>query len=128
MSVVSCKGCGGIFAFLPRGLCAECIDRREESFHAVRDYLRDNPGASVIAACTETGVEERLVAEFIREGRLQIADHSSSETLQDQMAKEALRARLAGELAARQSAEAAATRPAAEQRQARRSGMRSRLP
>lgn len=127
MSVVSCKGCGGIFAFLPRGLCAECIDRREESFHTMRDYLRDHPGASIIAACTETGVEERLVAEFIREGRLQFADHSSSETVQEQMAREALRARLAGELAARQSA-AAAARPPADAQQARRSGMRSRLP
>lgn len=126
MSVVSCKGCGGIFAFLPRGLCADCIDRREESFHAVRDYLRDNPGASVIAACTATGVAERVVAEFIREGRLQFADHAGSETLEQQAAREALRARLAGELVARQTAEVAATKPTADP--PRRSGMRSRLP
>ena len=127
MSVVSCKGCGGIFAFLPRDLCAGCIDRREESFQAVRDFLRDHPGASVIAACTKTGVEERLVAEFIREGRLRFADHSGSETVQEQLAKEALRARLAGELAAHQGAGAVAPRPASEP-QPRRSGMRSRLP
>lgn len=126
MSVQSCKGCGGIFAFLPRGLCAECIDRREESFHTVRDFLRDNPGASIIAACTTTGVEERLVAEFIREGRLQFADHSSSESLRDELAKEALRARLAGELAARQGGALAGARPAPDQ--PRHSGMRSRLP
>ena len=126
MSVQSCRGCGGIFAFLPRGLCAECIDRREESFHAVREFLSDNPGASVMAACTATGVRERVVAEFIREGRLRFADQSSSESLQEQMAGEALRARLAGELAASQSAEVVATRPAADQ--PARSGMRSRLP
>lgn len=125
MSVVSCKGCGGIFSFLPRGLCADCLDRREEDFRAVREYLRDNPGATVIAACTETGVEERLVAEFIREGRLQFADHGGAETVRDQMAREELRVRLAGELAARQSAEAAAaSAPGARTR----SGMRSRLP
>ncbi len=39
----------------------------------MREWLRDNRGASIIAACQATGVEERLVAEFIREGRLQFA-------------------------------------------------------
>jgi predicted amidophosphoribosyltransferase len=105
-AVQSCKGCGKLFSFLPRGLCADCIDLREERFQTVREWLRDNRGASVIAACQATGVEERLVAEFIREGRLEFA--GPTESAKDLQAREALRAKLAGEMTAAQAAPPAA--------------------
>ena len=92
-AVQSCRGCGKLFPFLPRGLCADCIDLREERFQTVREWLRDNRGASILAACQATGVEERLVAEFIREGRLEFA--GPTESPKDQQAREALRAKLA---------------------------------
>lgn len=118
-AVQSCKGCGKLFSFLPRGLCADCIDLREERFHTVREWLRDNPGASTMAACQATGVEERLIAEFIREGRLRFAG-AETQTAKDQQAREALRAKLVGEMTARAEADARAA-------QARRRGMKSRI-
>jgi len=99
--VQSCKGCGKLFPFLPRGLCADCIDVREEHFRTVREWLRDNRGATVIAACQATGVEERLVAEFVREGRLEFA--GPTESAKDQQAREALRAQLVGEMTSSQA-------------------------
>ena len=103
-AVQSCKGCGKLFGFLPRGLCADCIDLREERYHTVREWLRDNPGASIIAACQATGIEERLIAEFIREGRLQFAG-SDTESAKDLRARETLRAKLVGEMTARTEAD-----------------------
>lgn len=100
-AVQSCKGCGKLFPFLPRGLCADCIDVREERFHTVREWLRDNRGASIIAACQATGVEERLVAEFIREGRLEFS--GPTESAKDLQAREALRAKLVAEMSASQA-------------------------
>lgn len=109
-AVQSCKGCGKLFSFLPRGLCADCIDLREERFQTVREWLRDNRGASVAAACQATGVEERLVQEFIREGRLELA--GPPEPTRDQQAREALRAKLAGDMAdARANAPVPPSRP-----------------
>lgn len=100
-AVQSCKGCGKLFPFLPRGLCADCIDVREERFQTVREWLRDNRGASIIAACQATGVEERLVAEFIREGRLEFS--GPTESAKDLQAREALRAKLVAEMSAGQA-------------------------
>jgi len=100
-AVQCCRGCGNLFPFLPRGLCAGCIDVREERFQTVREWLRDNRGASIIAACQATGVEERLLAEFIREGRLELA--GPTESAKDQQAREALRAKLVSEIAAAQA-------------------------
>ena len=121
-AVQSCKGCGKLFPFLPRGLCADCIDVREERFRTVREWLRDNPGASIMAACQGTGVEERLIAEFIREGRLEFAG-SGAESVEDQQAREALRAKLVAEMAAGGGAQNASRSSG----QAPRRGMRSRI-
>lgn len=121
-SVQACTGCGGLFPFLPRGICADCIDLREEQFHTVREWLRDNGGASVMAACQATGIEERIIAEFIREGRLEVAGQGSP-SVEEQREQDALRARIASQLAA--SANAAATTPAGSS--APRRGMRTRV-
>ena len=118
-AVQSCKGCGKLFSFLARGICPDCIDLREQRFQTVREWLRDNPGASIMAACQATGVEERLVAEFIREGRLQFAG-VETESARDAQTREALRAKLVGEMTAQ--AEAARTTAAPQPR-----GMRSRI-
>jgi hypothetical protein len=68
--IEACRGCGGIYSYLPRGLCAECLDRREAAFQTVKEWLHENPGASVARVSLETEVAESLIAEFIREGRL----------------------------------------------------------
>lgn len=71
-SIEKCRECGNLFAFLPRGVCGGCIDRREAAYEAVRDWLRENPGASVRDASEATGVEQSLIASFVREGRLEL--------------------------------------------------------
>lgn len=121
-AVQSCKGCGKLFSFLARGICPECIDLREERFQTVREWLRDNPGGSIMGACQATGVEERLVAEFIREGRLEFAGAGAApESARDQQVREALRAKLVGEM----TAQAEAAQSAAGQQMRR--GMRTRV-
>lgn len=124
-AVQSCKGCGKLFSFLPRGHCADCIDLREERYRSVREWLRDNPGASIIAACEATDISERLVAEFIREGRLEFVD-AHPESVKDRQAREALRAKLVGEMTAKAPADQAAA-TASTSTEATRRGMRSRL-
>ena len=65
-----CKGCGRIFPFLARGVCADCLGRIEEQFELVREHLRENPGARVAEIAAATGVPEADIAGFIRAGRL----------------------------------------------------------
>jgi hypothetical protein len=119
-AVQSCRGCGKLFPFLPRGLCADCIDLREERFQTVREWLQDNPsGASISAASKATDVTEGLIGEFIREGRLQFAG-AESESVKDRQAREALREKLIDEMTAKAESE----RRSAQQV---RRGMRSRI-
>lgn len=95
--VEACRACGGLFPFLPRGVCAACIDLREHHYAEVREWLLDNRGASIVRAAEATGVEESLILEFLREGRLEFVGAEQATTA----AEEELKQRIRRDLAAR---------------------------
>lgn len=99
MSVQRCSECGGLFANMPRGVCAGCLDQRERDFRVVRDWLRDNRGAGIPEATEATGVDEGVIVRFIREGRIEIVDPTSDPALQRQREDEERRAELVRQLA-----------------------------
>jgi uncharacterized OB-fold protein len=73
MSVVKCQDCGGLFSFLPRGVCGACLEEIEVDYRTVRDYLRDNPGTAVYQVSEATEVDESRIQKFIAEGRIDFA-------------------------------------------------------
>lgn len=120
--VEACRGCGGLFPFLPRGVCAACIDLRERRYAEVREWLLDNRGASVLQAAEATGCPDSLIMEFIREGRLEFIAPEMATTPAEQELKERIRRDLA-ERAADTAAPPATGRPSAGRTAL---GMRSR--
>jgi predicted nucleic acid-binding Zn-ribbon protein len=99
VSVERCSECGGLFAHLPRGVCTGCLDRRENDFRTVRDWLRAHRGAGIPEASAATGVDEGVIVRFIREGRIEIVDPSSEPALRRSGEDERLRAELVRRLA-----------------------------
>ena len=97
--VETCRECGGLFAFLPRGICADCQDIREEHFQTVKDWLLQNRGVGVRAASEATGVGEGLIASFIRDGRLEFVG-VGPEQLEGLDHEEDVKARIRAQLAA----------------------------
>lgn len=69
--VVACRGCKKFFNYLPRGLCAECLEARDVVFRQVRDFVYANPGSTISEVSDATGVDMRTVRELIRDGELQ---------------------------------------------------------
>lgn len=69
----NCSICGRLFAYQQGGrtVCSRCREQEEEQYMVVRKYVRDHPGASVFEVAEETGIEEELILQFLREGRLQ---------------------------------------------------------
>jgi hypothetical protein len=97
--VETCRECGGLFAFLPRGICAGCQDIREENFQTVKEWLLQNRGAGGRAASEATGVGEGLIASFIRDGRLEFVG-VGPEQLEGIDHEEDVKARIRAQLAA----------------------------
>ena len=121
--VEACRECGRLFGFLPRGVCIDCQDLREQRFQAVKDYLRENAGASILQTATETGVEEGLIVGWVREGRLQYAGPDAGR-LEGIDHDEDVKARIRAQLAAQAGGQGTDPRPPAAA--PRHLGMRSR--
>ncbi|MGF7184478.1 flagellar operon protein (TIGR03826 family) [Desulfitispora alkaliphila] len=77
MSVKNCPQCGRIFMYTTRNLCPRCIEEDEENYLKVKEYLWENPGANIAVVSEETGVSEKKIISYLREGRLELSKNSS---------------------------------------------------
>ena len=72
----NCAGCDRPFLYTGNNLCPNCLKEEQKQFEKVYHYLRDNPNASIAQLCDDTGVDEKLILKFLRQGRLQLAKAS----------------------------------------------------
>ncbi|MFW6278719.1 MAG: flagellar protein [Bacillota bacterium] len=71
MEIINCRKCGRAFAYSagPK-ICQSCKEKEEDKYEIVKDYLWDNPNASIEKVHQETEVEKELIIKFVKEGRL----------------------------------------------------------
>lgn len=67
-----CKYCGTIFQSAGGNECPRCMKEKEEKFTVIKEYLYKNQGASVAEISAATGVDEKLILYFLRDGRLEM--------------------------------------------------------
>lgn len=77
MEVKSCRRCKALFHHVvgPQ-ICPKCKQLDEEDFQNVKEYLYENPGATMPMVCEEANVTVRQVQRYLREGRLTVAEDS----------------------------------------------------
>jgi flagellar operon protein (TIGR03826 family) len=68
----NCKLCGKIFVKTTASVCPTCGKEQEKMFEKVYTYIRvqKNREATVHEVSQDTGVEEDLIHDWIKEGRL----------------------------------------------------------
>lgn len=75
MTLARCKRCGAIFQkVIDRDLCPSCLEKEEEEFRKVKEFFRQHPKARLEEVSEATGVDRKVILEFLKEGRLQIAE------------------------------------------------------
>ena len=70
--VATCKQCGKLFQTIGSVYCSVCVVEMDEAFKIVKDYLYDHRDATVVDVIKGTGVSEKYVLSFLKEGRLDI--------------------------------------------------------
>ncbi len=80
MTLTSCEKCGRKFGSLSgETTCTKCsAENIESDFKKVRDYLYDNPGATVKIVAEGTGVAERVILKLLKDERIEIKDEHNS--------------------------------------------------
>ncbi|MDE5414039.1 TIGR03826 family flagellar region protein [Alkalihalobacterium chitinilyticum] len=71
----NCPRCGGIFIKALRSVCDKCHREIDQMYQTVYTFIRkrDNRKATLQEVVEATGVSEDYILQFIREGRLQLA-------------------------------------------------------
>lgn len=76
MDIRNCRRCSRIFQYKGSKYCSSCMLELDDIFIKVRDYIYDNPDANILTVSQETEVEEGIILEFLREGRLELTSPS----------------------------------------------------
>lgn len=77
MDVRNCKKCGRVFNYLSgMPICPACREKTEEKFQEVKEFVRDNKGATIYEIAEKCDVEEGQIRQWVREERLEFASDS----------------------------------------------------
>ena len=72
IDIRACTHCGSLFNSYGTKVCAECADKLDEMFVELREFVYDNPNVGVKEISKKTGIETKIILEFLRQGRLEI--------------------------------------------------------
>ena len=75
MDIRNCAKCGKLFTYINSPICGDCVKKEEEIFEEVRDYIKENPNATVIEVSNETGVSTNKIYDYLREGKLEAVEN-----------------------------------------------------
>ena len=77
MEFRNCRNCGRVFQSNGYGrICPKCQMEDEANYALVKEYIYDNPGATIPEVSGATGVDQGKILQYLREGRLEIIGHS----------------------------------------------------
>lgn len=77
MDVRTCKSCKRLFNYLAGPVvCPACVEKLEEKFQEVKEYIRENPHSSLQEVSEANDVTVKQLKNWVREERLKFADDS----------------------------------------------------
>ena len=74
LNVRTCTLCGKMYKYKGYPICPACIKQMDEDYVTARDYLYDHPGAGIQELSEETGIDEKVILQMVRMGRIQFAE------------------------------------------------------
>lgn len=78
MNVKNCRRCGKIYAYDGFRICKECRNADIEDFKRVKEYIYDNPNATIGEVAEEAEVSEKKIFEFLRQGKLELKSENGN--------------------------------------------------
>lgn len=71
--VRNCRRCGKLYNYIGgQPICPDCKEKDEVDFKRVKEYLYQNPGATMSEVSTVLDVSMEKIRQYLRDGRLEI--------------------------------------------------------
>ena len=74
MDIRNCKNCNRFFKYQSSKYCPNCVIEMDQVFIKVREYIYDNPNSTVVEVSKNTGVDNEIIMEFLRDGKLELKE------------------------------------------------------
>lgn len=75
----NCRKCGRLFNYLGGPpVCTACKEQDEDDFKRVREYLYQNPGATMSEVSSVLDVSTEKIRRYLKEGRLEITNEDGN--------------------------------------------------
>ena len=72
MEYANCRKCGKLFAKISSSICQDCVKAEEEQFSTLKNYISDNPMATLPEIAEKTKIHPKRIMQYLREGRLEV--------------------------------------------------------
>lgn len=73
MNIINCIRCNNVFKQAAgEKVCHKCREEDEKNFKAVKEYLYENPGASITEVSQALEIPLKIIKHYLREERLEI--------------------------------------------------------
>ena len=74
MEAVNCPRCGKLFTRIKSPICPSCAKEDDQTFLKVREFVSDNENCTLSELSNGTGVSQKSILRYIREGRLETSN------------------------------------------------------
>jgi flagellar operon protein (TIGR03826 family) len=72
-NIRNCRRCGKLYSYIGgTPICPSCREKDEEDFKRIKEYLYENPGATLSEVANTLEISVEKIKRFLREGRLEI--------------------------------------------------------
>jgi len=68
----NCPRCKKLFNKAYNVICDACVQEEHDTYDKVRDYLKENPGITIMELAKATDVSQKKILGYIKEGRLEL--------------------------------------------------------
>lgn len=84
-TIRTCQRCHKLltYSYGSPSLCPECIDKDKDDYSKVKEYIQSHANTTVFEVSQVTGVNLKVIMQFVREDRVQIVDTKNKINLKE---------------------------------------------
>jgi len=77
MFICNCGRCGKLVKSETTSICPDCIEAEEKEFNRIKEYLMENPFATIFQVSISLNISFKSIKRYLRENKLEIIERNN---------------------------------------------------